>query len=104
MGALGEGLYLTWNENMAKFFAQRSGGEVFRYKVKRNLKLLDNQSDEFNDILLGMGFQPGEYAGDRMFAVIVTREVKKLGYDGVVSDNPAMGVCLFDENDAELIE
>lgn len=104
MGALGKGLYLTWNPRMAEFFARRSGGQVYTYKVKSNVKLLDNQSDEFNTILAGMGFGPGQYAEDAMFAAIVTREVKELGYDGVLSDNPAMGLVLYDERDAELVE
>ena len=41
LGALGNGVYLTWTEGMAKAFADRVGGEVKKYKVKPGLKMAD---------------------------------------------------------------
>jgi uncharacterized membrane protein (UPF0127 family)/shikimate kinase len=101
-GALGKGLYLTWQKGMAKFFADRGNGEVFTYKVAPRLKILDYSSKEMAEIKEQMGFKPWEYSDDPMYANVITNAVKKLGYDGVVSDNPAEGLVLFDGKKAEL--
>jgi hypothetical protein len=101
LGALGVGVYLTWVEGMAKAFADRmgSGGIVKKYKVKSGLKLCDDKHPDFVGVKEMMGFQPWEFSDDPMFAKMVTMELKKKRYNGVVSDNPAMGICIFNEKD-----
>ena len=47
LGALGNGVYLTWTEGMAKAFADRVGGEVKKYKV--NAEIIDVMT-EIRDI------------------------------------------------------
>tara|TARA_Y100000310_G_scaffold307464_1_gene349564 strand:+ start:378 stop:833 length:456 start_codon:yes stop_codon:yes gene_type:complete len=103
LGALGRGLYLTWDEGMARFFAERSGGQVYTYKIPSNLKLLDAQSNEMAEIKAGMGFQPHQYSDSPMYAAVVTNSAKDLGYDGVISDKVADGLVLFDPKKAKLI-
>jgi hypothetical protein len=97
VGAIGEGIYVTWHQGMAKEFAlMHSGGEVVAYKLTQGLKMLDAKSKEMADIKRSLGFEPHEYAGDRMFARIITNKVRELGYDGVASDNLAEGLVVFD--------
>ena len=97
VGAIGEGIYVTWHQGMAKAFAQlHGGGEVAAYKLKKGLKMMDSKSEEMAGIKRSMGFEPHEYAGDRMFARIITNRAKELGYDGVASDNLAEGIVVFD--------
>ena len=103
LGALGNGAYLTWSKPMAEFFAERSGGQVYTYKVPSNLKLLDAQSKEMADIKAQFGFAPHEYSNDPGYARIVTKAVKDLGYDGVVSDNQADGLVVFDPRKLKII-
>ena len=57
LGALGNGVYLTWTEGMAKAFADRVGGEVKKYKVKAGLKMADAQGPEIRDIKKSMGYK-----------------------------------------------
>jgi len=103
LGALGNGVYLTWSKPMAEFFAERSRGQVYTYKVPSNLKLLDAQSEEMADIKAEFGFAPHEYSNDPAYARIVTKAVKDLGYDGVISDNQADGLVVFDPRKLEII-
>jgi hypothetical protein len=93
-GALGKGLYLTWKKGVAEFFAE--GGPIYTYEIPADLNLLDAQSREMGDIKAKMGFQPWEYSDDPMFQSIITFEVRDLGYEGVISDNPAEGLVIFD--------
>jgi 8-oxo-dGTP pyrophosphatase MutT (NUDIX family) len=103
LGALGRGLYLTWDRNMAQFFADRNRGQVYTYKIPGNLKLLDAQSQEMADIKATMGFKPWEYSDSSMYAAIVTNEAKALGYDGVISEKVADGLVLFEPRKAKLV-
>jgi hypothetical protein len=97
VGAIGEGVYVTWEKGMAKAFAQiHGGGKVAAYKLKRGLKMMDAQSNEMAAIKKRMGFGPDEYAGDRMFARVITIQAKELGYDGVASSRLAEGIVVFD--------
>ena len=104
LGALGNGVYLTWSKPMAEFFAQRSGGQVYTYKVPSNLKLLDAQSEEMADIKATFGFAPHEYSNDPGYSRAITREVKALGYDGVISDNQADGLVVFNPREVKIVE
>jgi len=106
LGALGVGIYLTWTEMMAKAFADRmgSGGIVKKYKVKSGLKLADDQHPDFTSVKEMMGFEPWEFSDDPMFAKLVTMQLKKKKYDGVVSDKPEIGICIFDEKNVTEIK
>lgn len=105
VGAIGEGIYVTWNQGMAKAFAQlHGGGTVAAYKLKRGLKMMDSRSKEMADIKRSMGFEPHEYAGDRMFARIITNKAKELGYDGVASDSLAEGIVVFDPKNVKKVK
>ena len=104
LGALGKGVYLTWTESMAKAYAKRIGGkgEVKRYQVKRGLKIADaEQNKDFASIKSAMGMGVKDYSSDPMFAGMLTMELKRKGYDGVVSDDVAIGVVIFDEKNVE---
>ena len=106
LGALGAGIYLTWDKGMADFFASRlgSGGTVKKYKVKSGLKIADNRGDDFQNILTDMGFSRGTYGGDKMFANLMKRRLSRLGYDGAVSDNVAEGIVIFDKKNVTLLK
>ena len=104
LGALGRGLYLAWDMGMTQFFADRSGGQVYAYEIPSDLRLLDAQSKEMAAIKADMGFKPHEYSDSSMYAAIVTNKAKELGYDGVISDNRADGLVLFDAQKATLVE
>ena len=104
LGALGNGVYLTWTEGMAQAFADRVGGEVKKYKVKPGLKMADAQGPEIRDIKKDMGYEPWEYSDDPMYASMMTMELQDLGFDGAVSEKPADGIVIFDESNVELVE
>ena len=100
IGALGKGVYLTWTEGMASAFAKRqgAGGVVKKYKLKRGLKIVDVEADkDFADVKTEMGFGVKQFSDDPMFAGMLTMLLKDKGYDGVVSDDVATGICIFDE-------
>ena len=106
LGALGAGIYLTWDEGMAKFFAGRlgSGGTVKKYKVKSGLKIADVLGKDVIAARAEMGFGPSEYGGDAMYANLMTRSLKRLGYHGVVSDEVAEGIVIFDKKNIKEIK
>jgi len=104
LGALGKGVYLTWTESMAKAYAKRIGGkgEVKKYQVKRGLKIVDAETNkDFASIKSAMGMGVKDYSSDPMFAGMLTMELKRKGYDGVVSDDVAIGIVIFDEKNVE---
>ena len=106
MGAIGKGVYVTWEKGMAKAFAQLhgQGGTVEAYKLKKGLKMLDAQSKTMADIKKSMGFEPWEYSDAPLFANIITGTAKKAGFDGVVSDKVADGIVVFDPKDMEKVK
>ena len=99
LGALGIGIYVTWTESMAKTFAKHHGidGEVKKFQVKRGLKLVDVQDQDFAEVKKKMGFEPWEYSDTFGYASSLTKELKKLEYDGVVSDKVVEGILIFDK-------
>ena len=99
LGALGVGVYLTWEERMAKVFAKHhgAGGEVKKFKIKRGLKMVDVQDKDYADVKKGMGFEPWEYSDTMGYATLLTRGLQKLKYDGVVSDKAVEGIVVFDK-------
>jgi len=104
LGALGNGVYLTWEPSMAKAFAKEVDGEVKEYRVKPGLKMADSAGEDFGEIKQSMGFQPWEYSDDPMFGGMLTMGLKDKGYDGAVSDNPAEGIVIFDPKNVEEVE
>ena len=105
IGALGQGIYLTWERGMAQAFADRqgSGGEVKEYKLKRGLKIVDaggigKADQDFIDVKAEMGFAPHQHAGsDPMFAAMLAIGLKSRKYAGAVSDDVATGIVIFDK-------
>ena len=107
VGALGKGVYLTWEEGMARAFAKRqgAGGEVKKYKLKRGLKIVDAEADEdFAEAKAEMGFEKHQFSDDPMFAGMLTMLLKKKKYAGAVSDDVATGICIFDEKNLKEIK
>ena len=107
VGALGKGVYLTWEEGMARAFAKRqgAGGEVKKYKLKRGLKIVDAEADEdFAEAKAEMGFEKHQFSDDPMFAGMLTMILKKKKYAGAVSDDVATGICIFDEKNLKEIK
>jgi len=99
LGALGVGVYLTWEEGMAKVFAKQHGidGEVKKFKIKRGLKMVDVQDKDYADVKKAMGFEPWEYSDTMGYATLLTKGLQKLKYDGVVSDKAVEGIVVFDK-------
>ena len=107
VGALGKGVYLTWEEGMARAFAKRqgAGGEVKKYKLKRGLKIVDAEADkDFEEVKAEMGFAKHQFSDDPMFAGMLTMMLKDKKYDGAVSDDVAIGICIFDEKNLKEIK
>ena len=107
VGALGKGVYLTWEEGMARAFAKRqgAGGEVKKYKLKRGLKIVDAEADEdFAEVKAEMGFEKHQFSDDPMFAGMLTMMLKEKKYDGAVSDDVATGICIFDEKNVKEVK
>ena len=106
LGALGKGVYITWSEGMAQAYAKRqgSGGEVKKYKLKRGLKIVDAEADkDFEEVKAEMGFAKHQFSDDPMFAGMLTMMLKDKKYDGAVSDDVAIGICIFDEKNLKEI-
>ena len=107
VGALGKGVYLTWEEGMARAFAKRqgAGGEVKKYNLKRGLKIVDAEADEdFAEAKAEMGFEKHQFSDDPMFAGMLTMLLKKKKYAGAVSDVVATGICIFDEKNVKEVK
>ena len=95
LGALGVGIYLTWSIGMAKAYARLGGkGVVVKFKVPANLKIADAYGKDMMTVKKKMGIDG--YSADPMFAKALTFELKRMGYDGVVSDKPEEGLVIFD--------
>ena len=96
LGALGEGLYLTWERPAAQFYVDEYGGELMSYKLPPDLNLLDYPSPPISKIKKDMGFAPWEYSDDPLFARMLRLHIEDLGYDGVASLAAHEGLVLFD--------
>ena len=111
VGVLGKGVYNTWDRGMAQAFADRqgSGGEVKEYKLKRGLKIVDaggigKADKDFIETKELLGFAPHQTSHDPMFATMLTMRLRDLGYDGVVSDDVANGICIFNAKNLKEIK
>ena len=107
LGALGKGVYITWDQGMAQAYAKRqgAGGEVKKYKLKRGLKIVDAEADkDFEEVKAEMGFAKHQFSDDPMFAGMLTMMLKEKKYDGAVSDDVAIGICIFDEKNLKEIK
>jgi hypothetical protein len=111
--ALGEGKYLTWDKGMAEAYAINAckdylSGEgkpvVEAYKFPQGLKLLDAQSSTMAKVKGLFGLESWEYTDNPIQAKAMTHEIKKLGYDGVISDKKADGLVIFDEKKIKRIK
>ena len=111
LGALGAGIYFTWDENMAKAFAKRFGGKVSKWKIKKGLKLIDaggnygSGDKEWVEIKKKMGFKnPKDWSNDKAYAKTLTHELKQAGYVGAMSDDKATGIVIFDKKNVKEIK
>lgn len=97
--ALGFGKYLTWEKSMAEAFGELacSSYVIERYKLPPDIKLLRSESKEMCDLKRRMGFGCRDNIADEIAARILTHEIKKLGYEGVISDSYVDGLVVFDE-------
>ena len=104
LGALGTGIYLTWEESTANAYANLAQGKgvVVSFKVPSNLKLADSKGEDFISVLEKMGISG--YSADPMFAKAVTFELKRMGYDGVVSDDKIEGLVIFEPKKVKKIK
>ena len=103
-GAMGNGAYLTWREKTAIAYAKFGKGVVNKYKVKKNLKIADVKGKEVIAIKKMLGFEPWDYTNDPQFNKILTFELKRQKFDGVVSDNDMEGLVISDPKNLELVE
>lgn len=106
-GYMGEGIYLTWDEGMVEAFAgitRAKNHEVVSYKIPKDIKLLDNEGKLMCDIKQRLGVKPWDKVADPVFAKVLSYEVKKLGYDGVISDDKANGIVVFDSSKIEKVK
>ena len=51
-----------------------------------------------------MGFAPNQFSDDPMFAGALTMLLKKKKFDGAVSDDVAIGICIFDAKNLKEIK
>ena len=51
-----------------------------------------------------LGFEPWDYTDDAQFNKILTFELKRKKFDGVISDNDMKGIVLFDRANLTLVE
>ena len=103
-GALGNGTYLTWKEATAKAYANFGKGKVNKYKIKKGLKIADEMGKEVVAVKKMLGFEPWDYTDDAQFNKILTFELKRKKFDGVISDNDMKGIVIFDRANLTLVE
>lgn len=109
VGVLGLGLYVTWEKGMAEAFAQNAGmldkskPLIITYKLPENLKLLDSESKVFFDFKRKVGLDPASSYSNPLQARFLTNELKRVGYDGVISDELATGIVIFDSAKAKMM-
>ena len=108
VGALGNGIYVAWDEGAAKAFAQISAMKsgmpevIKRYRVAKGLNMLDAQSKTMVEIKKSMGItDPSQSYDDPVYSGTVTWKAQELGYDGVISDDRFDGLVIFDEKNLE---
>ena len=103
VGALGAGLYVTWDKDTARAFAGEDG-TVIRYRLPVDLVLLDDMSRDMGKIKMTMGMNPWDVAAGRMFANVLRMEARALGYEGGISSDRFTGIVVFDEDRAEALD
>lgn len=106
IGALGDGIYLTWEQGMAEAFAGLSGteGVVRKYKVKEGLKIAQEGSEDLTNARQQLGFGETEYSGDLGYAKALKSLLEAKGYDGAISPDGATGLVIFDPKNITLVE
>jgi hypothetical protein len=122
LGAMGLGLYLTRNPNVAEIYAKYSKGMVLKYFVNMDIEVLDTESPQYFDCLQFavnearlnpkmtqflqeliqdkdfIGFYNKYYqvlSGYEPFENALSECIKSLGYRGVYSHDENFGLVLF---------
>ena len=108
LGAIGSGVYLApdaralgTSHDIAKAHLDTHlGGEgtLVKYRVREGLKMADADGPDVIAIKKEMGFEPWQYGDDPMYSNWMTAQLKKKGYDGVISTDPFTGMVIFDES------
>ncbi len=99
--ALGKGLYVTYDRKVAEAFADiivsSKGGKpvIEKFKVPSNIKILDRESKTFIDIKKKYGLKAWENPANDLRATLITRDVRDVGYDGVISQDSFDGLVIF---------
>jgi hypothetical protein len=121
---MGPGVYLTWDEPTAQWFADFSaskyGGEpiVKTYRIAPNLNFIYRESDEYTEYVAKLFYHDPSVKyptgkpprpdyidfseqseipfGDPIFAKCLAARVKEAGYDGVVGRKAVEGLVVFD--------
>lgn len=122
---MGFGLYLTWDRKMAEAFAhlavegsapipalgtkgtkgsKKHPPKLMTYYLQPNLKILDNRSKTMFKIKKLLSVNPWDKIDNPLFSRLLTHYVKEKGYDGIIDDEAADGLCLFDATHVELLE
>lgn len=102
-GVMGEGQYVAYNKSMAQAFAkistEQSKGKpkVEEVKLPKDLKLLNYKSPTMFKIKESLGVGKWDNVADPMYSKILTEKVKKLGFDGVISDDVSEGIVIFNK-------
>jgi len=102
VGVLGAGVYLSWDERVARGFANiyadRYDSEPLMsvYRIAPNLNILEKETEDWNQVMAGLGLEPWDKIGGQFFSNLLTSKLKELGYDGVISRDPQDGLVIFD--------
>ena len=101
MGKLGTGVYLSQDESFAGSFARRTeGGRIYEYEVRPDLRIADaEEGKELIKIKKFMGLGLDDWREGPQYANYITEQLKKLGFDGVMSGNLGNGLLIFDAAD-----
>jgi hypothetical protein len=105
VGVLGTGIYISKNINVARAFAKLHGvGILIEYRLKRNLKLLSASTNLFMDIKEKYGLEYWDTIPFKGISDNITKDVVKLGYDGIESSDIMTGIVIFDEEELKEIK
>lgn len=108
---MGSGVYLTWMRGVAEAFAKlavdasgKGPPKIHSYHLKPGLKILDNKSALMVNIKRELGVSPWDKIDSPLFSKILAARVQEEGFDGVIDDNPADGLVIFNPENVVKVE
>ena len=105
-GVMGRGKYVTWEKSWADdFAAHHEDGIVRQYKIKKGLKIADYRGKDIDKIKKDLfNMEPWDDKGsDPLYTKLLTLELERLGYDGVLSDSAIDCLVIFNEKNISLV-